>query len=61
VLATKAVHTIPPGDRIVLELPGGGGVGDPAQRVKSRLDADVAAGLVSAAGAAHDYGTGRER
>jgi N-methylhydantoinase B len=61
VLATKAVHTIPPGDRIVLELPGGGGVGDPAQRAKSRLDADVAAGLVSAAGAARDYGTGRER
>jgi N-methylhydantoinase B len=60
VLATKAVHTIPPGDRIVLELPGGGGVGDPAQRAKSRLDADVAAGLVSAAGAARDYGTGRD-
>jgi N-methylhydantoinase B len=59
-LATKAVHTIPPGDRIVLELPGGGGVGDPAQRAKSRLDADVAAGLVSAAGAARDYGTGRD-
>jgi len=59
VLATKAVHTIPPGDRIVLELPGGGGVGDPARRTKSRVDADLAAGLISAAGAARDYGAGR--
>ena len=56
VLATKAVHTVPPGDRIVLELPGGGGVGDPAHRAKSRVDADVAAGLVSAERAARDYG-----
>ena len=60
VLATKAVHTIPPGDRIVLELPGGGGVGDPAQRAKSRLEADLDSGLVSAAGAARDYGTRRD-
>jgi N-methylhydantoinase B len=59
VLATKAVHTIPPGDRIVLELPGGGGVGDPARRTRGRLEADLAAGLVSADGAAHDYGAGR--
>jgi len=58
VLATKAVHTVPPGDRIVLELPGGGGVGDPAHRAKSRVDADVAAGLVSADGASGDYGAG---
>ena len=58
-LATKAVHTVPAGDRIVLELPGGGGVGDPARRTPGRIDADVAAGLVSAAGAARDYGAGR--
>src|SRR5262249_55441764 len=54
-LATQAVHTVPPGDRIVLELPGGGGVGDPAHRAKSRVDADLAAGLVSAESAARDY------
>jgi len=59
VLATKAVHTVPPGDRIVLELPGGGGVGDPARRTRSRIDADLAAGLVSADDAARDYGGGR--
>ena len=59
VLATKAVHTVPPGDRIVLELPGGGGVGDPARRAPGRVEADVAAGLVSAEGAARDYGAER--
>jgi len=59
VLATKAVHTIPAGDRIVLELPGGGGVGDPARRAPARIEADLAAGLVSADGAARDYGAER--
>jgi len=59
VLATKAVHTIPPGDRIVLELPGGGGVGDPGRRAKSRIDADLTSGLISAGAAARDYGAGR--
>jgi N-methylhydantoinase B len=58
VLATKAVHTVPPGDRIVLELPGGGGVGEAARRAKSCVDADVAAGLVTAERAARDYGAG---
>jgi N-methylhydantoinase B len=46
-LTTKAVHTVPPGDRIVVELPGGGGLGDPARRDAGRIDADLAAGLVS--------------
>ena len=40
----------------VLHLPGGGGVGDPARRVKERIDADGAAGLVSADAAEHEYG-----
>jgi N-methylhydantoinase B len=56
VLATKATHTVPAGDRIVLDLPGGGGVGDPVRRSRSRIDSDVSAGLVSADGAARDYG-----
>jgi N-methylhydantoinase B len=56
ILATKAVHTVPAGDRIVLDLPGGGGVGDPTRRARDRVAADVAAGLVSPDGAARDYG-----
>ena len=58
VLATKSVHTVPAGDRIVIELPGGGGVGDASRRARHQIAADVAAGLVSADGAARDYGDG---
>jgi len=54
-LETKAVHVVPPGDRLVLDLPGGGGMGDPAQRERQRIDADVASGLVSAERATRDY------
>jgi N-methylhydantoinase B len=54
VLATKSVHTVPPGDRIVVELPGGGGVGDPARRARNRIEADLAAGVITPDGAARD-------
>jgi N-methylhydantoinase B len=60
VLATKALHTVPAGDRLVVELPGGGGVGDPARRGPERIAADVTSGLVSADGAARDYGAGAD-
>ncbi|MXV89918.1 MAG: hydantoinase B/oxoprolinase family protein, partial [Acidimicrobiia bacterium] len=30
--ATKGRHTVPAGRRLILELPGGGGFGDPAER-----------------------------
>jgi len=55
VLETKSVHVVPAGDRIVLDLPGGGGMGNPAKREPGRIKADVAAGLVSSEGAARDY------
>ena len=54
-LTTKSVHIVPAGDRLVLELPGGGGMGDPAQRERLRLEADLDAGRVSPEGAARDY------
>ena len=55
VLETKSVHVVPAGDRIVLDLPGGGGMGDPARRERARIEADIAAGLVSGDGVARDY------
>ena len=54
-LETKSVHVVPPGDRLVLDLPGGGGMGDPSKRNPQRIEADVAAGLVSPDRAARDY------
>jgi len=54
-LQTKTIHTVPAGDRVVLELPGGGGIGAPQARQRARIEADLTAGLVSTRGAAEDY------
>ncbi|MGQ0486588.1 MAG: hydantoinase B/oxoprolinase family protein [Hyphomicrobiales bacterium] len=52
----KGIHVIPTGDSLVVELPGGGGFGDPKQRVRELIEADLAAGLVTAERARADYG-----
>ena len=44
----KQMVVAQPGDLIVLNTPGGGGYGDPAQRDPWREQADMAAGLVNA-------------
>lgn len=46
-LRTKGFQTIPDGDRLILELPGGGGIGDPTDRDPGLLARDVRDGLVS--------------
>ncbi len=51
----KGTQTIPAGDRVVIEMPGGGGLGDPATRDISLVAADVRAGLVSVDAAAGRY------
>jgi N-methylhydantoinase B len=51
----KGIHVIPAGDSLVLELPGGGGFGNPRWRAMALLEADVKAGLVSDESAARDY------
>jgi len=40
-------QVIPAGDRVVLETPGGGGIGDPQARSSEALERDVKNGLVS--------------
>jgi N-methylhydantoinase B len=50
---------IPAGDRVVIEMPGGGGYGDPADRDIERIREDVRSGLVSREAAERDYGIGR--
>ncbi len=47
-LRTKGFQIIPDGDRLILELPGGGGMGDPAARDPELVARDVRDGLVSA-------------
>ncbi len=55
-LPDKGVHTIPAGDRLVVELPGGGGLGDPRRRDPARVHADLQAGYITREGALRDFG-----
>ena len=47
-LRTKGFQTIPDGDRLILKLPGGAGMGDPLSRNSALVARDVRDGLVSA-------------
>jgi N-methylhydantoinase B len=55
-LRTKGLQVVPEGDRLVLHLPGGGGMGDPTARDPAQVAQDVRDGLVSAEAARRDYG-----
>ena len=52
----KGRTPIPAGDRLILEMPGGAGYGDPHDRDPAALAADIRDGLVSAEAAERDYG-----
>ena len=55
-LRAKGREVVPPGHRIVLETPGGGGLGDPRRRSRELVREDILDGYVTAASAAKDYG-----
>ncbi len=46
-LPEKGLHIVPAGDRAIIEMPGGGGYGDPAERDPALVARDVRAGLVA--------------
>ncbi|HYC46660.1 MAG TPA: hydantoinase B/oxoprolinase family protein [Burkholderiales bacterium] len=50
-------QVIPTGDRVVLETPGGGGIGDPRKRSRAAVEQDVRNGLVSPEQAKAIYGS----
>ena len=52
----KGRQTVPPRDAIRLELPGGGGFGDPRARDPERVRTDVIEGYVTLDHAKSDYG-----
>ena len=54
-LRTKGYQVIPDGDRLMLELPGGAGLGDPGTRDPELVANDVRDGLVSAENARSIY------
>ena len=51
-------QVIPAGDRVVVETPGGGGIGDPKKRARASIERDVEYGLVTPAQAKSVYGVG---
>ena len=55
----QAVYRVPPGERILLELPGGGGLGNPQNREIHKIEEDLEAGYISREGAKKDYGYGK--
>ena len=57
-LKGKGKETVPAGTTLVMETPGGGGMGDPASRDPDAVRADLEAGLVSQAAAKDSYGYG---
>ncbi|HEX7037074.1 MAG TPA: hydantoinase B/oxoprolinase family protein [Pseudomonadales bacterium] len=56
VLRGKGRDEVPGGHVLVMETPGGGGIGDPSRREPERLAEDLRAGLVSAQAARERYG-----
>ncbi|MCY4541873.1 MAG: hydantoinase B/oxoprolinase family protein [Rhodobacteraceae bacterium] len=56
VLKSKGRQTIGHGERLVLEMPGGGGYGPPMQRQPETVREDVLDGLVAVESARRDYG-----
>ena len=55
-LRHKGFQIIPTGDRLIIEMPGGGGYGEAATRDPAHVAEDVRLGLVSAEAAKRDYG-----
>ncbi len=55
-LSGKGEQTIPAGDRLIWETPGGGGYGDPLDRPAEAVLSDLNLGLVSPDQAGHVYG-----
>ncbi len=55
-LESKGRQSVPYGDRLILELPGGGGYGDPRDRDQQAIVDDVRDGLITAEDAKSDYG-----
>lgn len=55
-LKSKGQQTIPKHESVVIEMPGGGGLGDAFDRDPARVAQDVHLGMVSRQAAASDYG-----
>ena len=48
-------QVIPVGDRLIINMPGGGGFGDPKERAHREISADLKLGLISQEVAEREY------
>jgi N-methylhydantoinase B len=55
-LKPKGLQVVPPGERLVIEMPGGGGMGPAAERDPDSVRRDVRLGYLSPEAAERDYG-----
>ena len=55
-LKPKGLQVVPPGERLVIEMPGGGGMGPAAERDPAAVRRDVRLGYLSAQAAKREYG-----
>jgi len=56
VLKPKGLQIIPAGDRVIIDMPGGGGMGMPAERDPEAVKRDLRLGYLSPEAADRDYG-----
>jgi N-methylhydantoinase B len=61
VFTGKGVYTVPSADKLLIDMPGGGGYGDPLVRDAARVADEVADGLLSVAAARDAYGVVTDR
>lgn len=54
-MAAKGFQVVPAGERLLVEMPGGGGYGVPGERDRALVARDVEMGMVSAERAVRDY------
>lgn len=55
-LRPKGLNVVPPGERLLVEMPGGGGMGAPRERDPAAVRRDVRLGYVSREAAKREYG-----
>ncbi|MGI4939893.1 MAG: hydantoinase B/oxoprolinase family protein, partial [Janthinobacterium lividum] len=59
-LRPKGLQVIPAGERVLIEMPGGGGMGSPAERDPAAIRRDLRLGYLSAEAAQREYGEAAE-
>jgi N-methylhydantoinase B len=57
-LKPKGLQVVPSGERLVIEMPGGGGMGNPADRDPEAVRRDIRLGYLSPEAAKREYGVG---